>query len=410
MTNNILVNRIKKIKKALEKLSPNASLLLSTGTEIIKSRDLFFDYKQDKNFFYFTNSFIKNACLLINANEDSPILLSPYQSKEDILWGGANESPKKLAQKIDAKYIESSLNINDIISHLRNLDTLCYNSYEFSTSNQVAKALLKENSTILERQRLPFKFINQDFLISPLRQIKEKDEIENIRYAVKITLNAIEELKNFLRPGITENDAKNFLNNEFKKHGGEIAFDTICAGGRNASTLHHTSTNRILQKGELLLIDCGAEYNMYSADISRTLPVSGKYTSIQQTLIEGIKLAQKNAIKVIKTNVSKKQIQKEADLVIIELLRNLKILNNSKAEILKDNLHREFFPHSIGHLLGLDTHDLGLLSKDDILKKNMVITVEPGIYFNKKYSNVPSLGIRIEDDILVGDKNSTIIK
>lgn len=410
MNDNILLNRIQKMKKELKKLSENASLLLCTGTEVIKSRDLFYDYKQDKNFYYLTNSQIKDCCLLIKANDESPVLLAPYQSKEDILWLGANESPKKLAQKINAKYIESSLSITDIISHLKNSDTLCYNSYELSISNRVAKTLLKENSAFLEKQKLPYKFINQDFLIAPLRRIKEKDEIENITTAVKITLNAIEELKNFLRPGITELDAKNFLDNEFKKHGGEIAFDTICAGGKNASTLHHTSTNKVLQKGELLLIDCGAEHNMYSADISRTLPVSGEYTSLQQTLINGVLFAQKNALKTAVTNAKYKDVQKAADLAIITLLLDLKILKTSKAKILKENLHREFFPHGVGHLLGLDTHDVGRLQGDDLLKKNMVITMEPGIYFSQKYGSILPLGIRIEDDVLVNDKTSSFIK
>lgn len=410
MENKILVNRIQKIRNELKKQSPNAALLLASGQEITKSRDLYFDFKQDTNFYYFTNSHIKNTCLLIKANDDIPLVLSPHQSKEEILWIGKNESPKNLARTIGGKFVECDLQTQTIISHLKGVDTLCYSSNQHSISNKVTKKLLQENTSTLERYRFPYKFINQDFLIAPLRQIKEKDEIENIRKAVKITLNAIEEFKNFLRPGITELDAKNFLEYEFKKHDGQIAFDTICASGKNAATLHHTSSNKVLQKGEMILLDLGAEYNMYAADISRTLPVSGAYSTLQQELINGVKRAQNEAIKKAVAGNKYKDVQKAADLEIINLLKEFKILKGSTKEIIKNNSQREYFPHSIGHVLGLDTHDIGRLLGDDTLKKNMIITIEPGVYFRKKINNIIPLGIRIEDDILIGESNSQLIE
>lgn len=409
MENSILLNRVQKIKKELNKHSKNAALLLSSKPEIINTRDLTFDYKQDKNFYYFTGSHIKNALVLIKANDDEPLILSPFQSKEEILWLGANESAKNLAKKIGGKFEECDLKEESIIKHLKGVDTLFYNSYKYSLSNKVASLLIKENTALIEKQRFPYKFVNQDFLITPLRQVKEKDEIENIKTAVKITLNAIEELKNILRPGLTELQVKNFLENEFKKQGALIAFDTIAASGKNAATLHHTCSNKVLQKGEMLLIDLGAEYNMYAADISRTLPVSGTFSPLQMQLIDGVKKAQRAAIKKAKVGTPYGEVQKAADIEIIKLLKELKIFKGSDKQIFEKNLFREYFPHSIGHLLGLDTHDIGRLFKDDILKKNMVITAEPGIYFSKKINNISPLGIRIEDDVLVSDKEGIVL-
>ncbi|MGI6680484.1 MAG: aminopeptidase P N-terminal domain-containing protein [Bdellovibrionota bacterium] len=410
MENNILIRRIEKIKKSLSKLSSNATLLLSSAPEIIKSRDITFDFKQDTNFYYFTNSQIKNAVLLIKSNSDAPILLSPSQSKEDILWHGESESAKSLAKKIGAVYKDCELNEKDIISYLKECNTLCYSSYKYSLSNKVAKFLLKENTSTLERLKLPYKFINQDFIISPLRQIKEKGEIENIKTAVKITLNAIEELKNFLRPGLTELEVKHFFENEIKKQGASIAFDTICASGKNAATLHHTSSNKVLKKGEMLLIDCGAEYNMYAADISRTLPVSSTYSPIQEILINGVKKAKRDAINKAVVGAKFKDVQQASELAIIELLKELKILKGNKLNILKQKLHKEFYPHGVGHSLGLDTHDLGKLFGDTILKENMVITIEPGVYFSKKINDIVPCGVRIEDDIIIRKKESKVIE
>ena len=409
MENNILKNRIQKIRKELLKQSKGAVLLLSSKPEIINTRDLTFDYKQDTNFYYFTGSHIKNTLVLIKANEDEPLVLSPHQSKEEILWLGANESPKNLAKKIGGKFIECDLKEESVFKYLKGADTLFYSSYEYSLSNKIAKKLLKENTSTLERYKLPYKLINQDFLIAPLRQIKEASEIENIKKAVNITLNSIKELENILRPGLTELQIKNFLENEFKKQGALIAFDTIVASGKNAATLHHTCSNKVLQKGEMLLLDLGAEYNMYAADISRTLPVSGAFSPLQEELVKGVKKAQNAAIKKAKSGITYGDFQKAADLEIIKLLKELGILKVTEKQILEKNLHREYFPHSIGHSLGLDTHDTGRLFKDTVLKKNMVITCEPGIYFSKKIKNIMPLGIRIEDDILIRDKESKVI-
>lgn len=411
MANDILIKRIKRAKNLLKQISPSSCLLLCSGTEIIKSRDISFDFKQDKNFFYFTNSNIKNACLLIYAdNNKDTLLLAPYQTKEEILWLGADENAKALAKNIGAEFIDIEYSQEYILPFLKNCNTLLYNSYKYSISNSVAKMLLEENSAILEKRRLPFKFINQDFLMSELRQVKDKQELDCIKKAIKITYNALNELQyNFLRPGITELDAKNFLDYEFRKQGGDIAFDTICAGGKNAATLHHTSTNKVLKKGEMLLIDCGAEYNMYSADISRTIPVGGTYTEIQQELIDAVLRAQKAAIKSAKAGKFYGDIQKAAENSLINSLIEIGVFKNKK-KVEKENLIREYFPHSVGHLLGLDTHDIGRLFLKDKIEKGMVITIEPGLYFSKKVNDILPCGIRIEDDILVGDKGGKILK
>ncbi len=190
----------------------------------------------------------------------------------------------------------------------------------------------------------------------------------------------------------------------FKLQDCGVAFPSIAAAGRSAATLHYQDHSQALRSSEMLLIDCGATYKGYAADITRVLPVSGRFDKQQARIYDAVLAAQLAAIAKIKHGVRILDVYNAAAKELCYVLRDLKIIKGKNiSKPLKDKAFAPWFPHGIGHSLGLDTHDIGKLrgNNDARLKAGMVFTVEPGLYFPKKIAGVAACGVRIEDDILV---------
>jgi Xaa-Pro aminopeptidase len=189
------------------------------------------------------------------------------------------------------------------------------------------------------------------------------------------------------------------------------SFQTIVAAGKSAAVLHYHDYTRILKSKELILIDCGAEYNNYAADISRTYPVGDQLSPQLAALLEIVSDAQHAAISEIKAGVSFGKAYAAAAKELTKGLITLKVLKGSLKSLLKKSAFKPYFPHGIGHSLGLDVHDIGRMrnNNESLLKKGMVLTIEPGLYFSKPHGLIPACGIRIEDDVLVTDKGCQIL-
>ncbi|HIC43677.1 MAG TPA: Xaa-Pro dipeptidase, partial [Sulfurimonas sp.] len=199
----------------------------------------------------------------------------------------------------------------------------------------------------------------------------------------------------------------------FKKEGSfHDAYGSIVAGGNNANTLHYIENSMKLKEGDLMLIDAGCEWNYYASDITRTAPISGKYSKPQQALYEGILDVQERIISSIKPGVSKQDLQANSEILLAGVMSDLGILKGSMDEIMDKKLYKKYYPHGIGHWMGLDVHD-NCPYKDEKgnevpLAEGMVLTVEPGLYLPLDDLEIPEeyrgIGIRTEDDILVTSK------
>ncbi|MBL4592104.1 MAG: aminopeptidase P family protein [Phycisphaerales bacterium] len=223
---------------------------------------------------------------------------------------------------------------------------------------------------------------DQSDLLTSMRMIKSPAEIKQIRSAIKATATGIDRVFKAVKPGINERELHNILIGGFQDSGSmRNAFDPIVGSGHRATVLHYKENNQTAEDGDLLVLDCGAEINRYASDITRTFPVNGKFTAEQKKLYNIVLKSQMDAIKAIKPGVTLAKIDAVARKVIT------------------DAGYGDYFLHSIGHHMGLETHDSGSATMK--LKPGMVITIEPGIYIAEK-----SIGIRIEDDILVTETGS----
>ncbi|MDE6182597.1 MAG: Xaa-Pro dipeptidase, partial [Eubacteriales bacterium] len=226
-------------------------------------------------------------------------------------------------------------------------------------------------------------------IIGNFRLLKTETEIETMKKAINITKQGIESILKNAKPNMMEYEIEAYFDFELKRNGvKEKAFSTILASGKNATVLHYGDNNSKAKDGSLVLIDLGASYGYYSADISRTFPVNGKYTERQKELYNIVLEGQKKVIESIKPGLPIKRLNE----ILIEYYQ----VELKKIGLIKEDSEvSKYYYHNVGHALGLETHDI-TGTDYEILKEGMVITVEPGLYIAEE-----EIGIRIEDDILV---------
>lgn len=226
--------------------------------------------------------------------------------------------------------------------------------------------------------------------ITPLRMIKSKSEIAEMQRAIDITIYGVESLMKNSKAGMKEYELEAYFDFVCKTNGAkDFAFRTIAAAGKNATTLHYVENNSEIKNDDLILFDLGAQWNFYNADITRTFPVGGKFTDRQKQVYEAVLRVNKAVIEKIKPGVVYKELNAWATDLIAEECIKLGIIKEKK-DVSK------YYWHSIGHNLGLDTHDVEPQGRNFVFEEGMVFTVEPGIYISEE-----SIGIRIEDDVLV---------
>jgi Xaa-Pro aminopeptidase len=220
-----------------------------------------------------------------------------------------------------------------------------------------------------------------------------------------------------VKDGDSEQYIESMYIHEFSKRGGRFpAYIPIVAGGENACVLHYVENNQILKGSDLLLVDAGCEYEMYAADITRTFPVSGKFSEEQLKIYEVVLDAMNAAIESVKEGNSIMEPQEISEKVITEGLVKIGLLDGDPEELHKAGAYKDFYMHKIGHWLGLDVHDAGdYMEGDEFMKfkPGMITTIEPGIYISSSMNvddKWKGIGVRIEDDILVtkgGNENLT---
>ena len=255
----------------------------------------------------------------------------------------------------------------------------------------------------------PAEFISLEHVLHDMRLFKSPAEIKLLRKAADVSAKAHIRAMKTCSSGMFEYQVEAEIIHEFFSHGlRSAAYPSIVAGGSNACVLHYTENSSKLCKGDLLLIDAGAECDHYAADITRTFPVSGQFTKPQKQLYQLVLDAQITAIGQVRPGAPWNQAHEAAIEVLTEGLVSLGILKGEVAQLIENESYKPFFMHRIGHWLGMDVHDVGDYKLNDqwrLLEPGMVLTIEPGLYISGNEKNVDmkwrGIGIRIEDDVLV---------
>ncbi|MGH8004446.1 MAG: aminopeptidase P N-terminal domain-containing protein [Limisphaerales bacterium] len=338
------------------------------------------EFKQDNNFYYLTGVEEPGAILVLAPKEKSrkDVLLLAPRNPEDERWSGERPSiGKKLEDSLGFEYVGRTGGLGWMVnSCLQHTPNLCYLSPPVAPSSPVPADLnfYKEVSA-----RVPGTSIkNLSHIIRDMRAVKTEEELATMQKAIDITGLAFKKAALTIKPGMTEREVQDIIENEFKARGArKLAFPSIVATGKNTTTLHYIRNDAAIKEGDLFLMDIGAEYDHYAADVSRTIPVSGKFSPEQRKIYEIVLKAQKAAMAKVKPGAYiREDVHAEAKRIIEEAG------------------YGEYFIHGTSHFIGLDVHDVGDYGSP--LKAGMVISVEPGIYLPEK-----GIGVRIEDDVLV---------
>ena len=390
MKDKILETRREKLSSVLE----NGCMLV-----VFAAKDDSFSFVQNNNFYYLTGLNTPEAILLMSKTKGilNTNLFIERTIPERIVWDGAKMSKEEAQEisKIDGVFyldeFERVLASQLSISHRLFLEMDAVKLYEPPTKNQFfAEQIIKKNPSIT--------IDNLAKLINPLRMKKDEWEVEQLKRAIEVTGLGIDNAYQNARAGMFEYQVEALIYNEMLMNGvRNWGFKPIVAGGKNAVTLHYGENNQKLQANKLLLLDVGALYNNYSADISRTFPIAKSFTKRQKEVYEEVLQVQKTIINTVEPGITLKDLNQKTVELLTEALFRLKLIKD-KSEV------RNYYMHGVSHFLGMDTHDV--FWGDTILEPGNVITVEPGLYIEKE-----EIGIRIEDDILVtesGGENLSI--
>lgn len=402
--------RILRVKRLLqERHEEPSAIIVSSAPRPNRSHDTDFPYRQNSDFFYLTGSFEKDQTLLITSGKEPATLFSKPIDSHTVLWEGAPENSEERAESLGVELVLTDSPIVEVIEKLKGTHVLYYQSIEGSLSLSVASRLLPIRPH--RRKQLPSTFITSDEILPKLRLYKSPQELELIRKAISITEVALREAAPSISPGIKESFIKSTVDYWFRVNDCEPGFNTIVASGPSAAVLHYEKANREIKREDLLLIDCGAEHNCYSADVTRVYPASGTFSEIHRDLYTIVLDAQRAAIRRVKHGAKVAAVYNAAARVLTEGLVDLKVLKGRVSKLVDTKAYKPYFPHGIGHSLGMDVHDVGGFHNNNeaVLEEGMIMTIEPGLYFPKKVGKIHPLGIRIEDDVLVTKKGFEVL-
>lgn len=394
-------------KKLVKELKPNSIVVVHANDVMPTNADGTMRFKQNTDLFWLTGVDQEESILILYPDAPDPafkeVLFLRETSELIAIWEG-----KKL-MKDEASELTGIQNIvwlSDFNKIFRNLVTDAENIYINTNEHKRADVIVQSRSVKFInwcRENYPLhNYCRLAPVINRLRMIKSKIEIDLMQEACNITDKAFRRVLKFTKPGVMEYEIEAEFAHEFISSGAAYAdYSPIIASGASACVLHYVVNDKICKDGDLMLIDTGASYSNYNADMSRTIPVNGRFTKRQKQVYSACLRVMKNTIDMVKKGGKWKEIQKatemdmERELIGLKLLKLRDIKNQDPAW----PAYKKYFMHNVSHFLGLDVHDVGYFETP--YKPGMVFTVEPGIYILEE-----GVGVRLENNILVTEKGN----
>ena len=400
-------------KALMAQMVPNSIAILPAAAVAIRNRDVEHVYRQDSDFQYLSGFPEPEAVIaLIPGREHGEyVLFCRERNPERELWDGLRAGQEGAIRDFGADDAFPISDIDDILPGLIEGRDRVYSA--MGSNPEFDRHLMEWINTIRSKARLgaqpPNEFEALDHLLHDMRLYKSAAEVKVMRHAAAISARAHVRAMQACRAGLHEFSLEAELDYEFRKGGAKMpAYGSIVAAGRNACILHYQENDALLRDGDLVLIDAGCEIDCYASDITRTFPVSGKFSVEQKAIYELVLESQEAAFAAIGPNKHWNQAHEATVRVITEGLVRLGLLKGDVDALIAAEAHRAFYMHRAGHWLGLDVHDVGEYKVGGqwrVLEPGMTLTVEPGIYISPDNQSVAKkwrgIGVRIEDDVVV---------
>lgn len=400
-------------RKLMERMAPDSIAILPAAPERVRNRDVLHPFRQDSDFHYLTGFGEPEAVLaLIPGREHGEaVLFCKERNPEKELWDGFLVGQDGAIEQYGLDDAFPITDIDDILPGMIEGRSRVY--YPLGKDPAFDTRVMDWVKTIRSKVRAgahpPGEFVALEHLLHDLRLYKSAAEVKVMAKAGKISAEAHRRAMKRARRGGFEYQLEAELIHTFMEHGArDTAYPSIVGSGANACILHYIENSAPLKEGDLVLIDAGCELECYASDITRTFPVSGKFSDEQKALYEVVLAAQYAAIDAVKPGNHWNQPHEAALNVLTQGLIDLGLLSGTVEEAIEAGAYRPFFMHRTGHWLGMDVHDVGDYKIGDAwrqLEPGMALTVEPGLYVAPDNTDVDEkwrgIGIRIEDDVVV---------
>lgn len=400
-------------KSLMRQMDENDVAILFTAPVRMRNRDVEYPFRPDSDFYYLTGFPEPEAVMVLvpGRPEGEYLLFVRERDLEKEVWNGRRAGLEGACGEYGADDAFPIGDIDDIVPGLiENRDRVFYGMGVYpEVDQQVMGWVSRVRSRARAGVSVPGEFVALDQLVHEMRLIKSAGELRLMRHAAEVTAAAHVRAMRVTRPGMTEYQVEAELVHAFMSGGCRApAYAPIVGSGENGVILHYTENRAPLRDGDLLLIDAGAEYEYYAADITRTFPVNGRFTPPQRELYELVLEAQEAAIAKVRPGNHWNEPHEAAVTAITRGLVELGLLKGRVPRLVKEEAYKLFYMHRTGHWLGMDVHDVGDYKVDGewrVLEPGMTLTVEPGLYVAPGARGVPrrwwGIGIRIEDDVLV---------
>jgi Xaa-Pro aminopeptidase len=402
-------------RDALRVLMPEKSAAVFFANPVRnRNNDVDFQFSQNPNFYYLTGYLEPNAALIIlkeprvfDGVSTNEILFVQDRNPTSEIWTGKRLGVDGAKQMLGFKSVYKGIDLREFGLNWSSLNELMVLYPSLPNRSSLSNAELGDLVDYFQDATMKSKVVVNESGLKPmmnsLREIKTKEEIGLMQTAMDITIDGFKAMIKQLEPGMSEYEAQAIIEYYSKKGGSEyMGYPSICGGGSNACVLHYTYNRKSLEAKDMFLVDMGAEYHGYTADITRTIPVDGNFSTEEKAIYNLVLQAQNAGIEKCRKGNDFRAGHNAAYAVIAKGLIDLGIIK-------KESEAKNYFMHGTSHYLGLDVHDAGTYQS---LLPGVVMTVEPGIYINQGSNCDPKwwgIGVRIEDDILVTDTDPVIM-
>ena len=403
----------------MKRMGPDTVALIPAAPESSRNRDVHYPYRQDSDFYYLTGFPEPEAvAVLVPGYEEAFTLFCRQRDPKKETWNGRRAGQEGAVAHYGADKAHPIDEIDTLLPELLEGKRRVFYAmgYQPGFDSQVMSWVNKVRAKARTGVRAPGEFIALEGILHEMRLRKNEAEIAVMREAARISAEAHRRAMRICKPGMLEYQIEAEIQHTFTYHGAGWAYPAIVGGGENACILHYTENNAVLKEGDLLLIDAGAEVQGYAADITRTFPVNGRFSSEQRDLYQLVLAAQQAAIGQTRPGNRWNQPHDTAVRVLTQGLVDLGLLQGATDELIEKEDYKRFYMHRTGHWLGMDVHDVGAYKNDDQwreLEPGMVNTVEPGLYIPTGSEGVDErwwgIGIRIEDDVLVTEDGCEVL-
>jgi Xaa-Pro aminopeptidase len=413
-----MVDYSRRRERVLEQI-PRAGLVLFSNPERIRNNDVHHEYRQDSDLYYLTGYDEPESVLVLRHEAPRFTLFVRPRDPDREVWDGPRAGVDGAVTRFGADAAHPIAELGERLPGLLSgLDAVHYRlGRERSNDDVMLRALDAVRRSAKKGVLAPETIVSPAVVLHEMRLRKGPEELELMRRAAAITREGHVAAMAFTKPDAFEYETESVLSSIFRRNGSaRHAYSPIVGSGPNATILHYNSNDRRMQAGELLLIDAGCEFGYYASDVTRTFPVSGKFSPAQRAVYDIVLRAELEAIGACRIGATVPAVHAVALRIITEALIELKMIEGPLETAIEKELYKPWYMHGTSHWLGMDVHDVGryyLDGKPRQLEPGMVLTVEPGLYFSASDERVPEafrgIGIRIEDDVLITESDPEVL-